>query len=410
MSSIYQNTILCLVLLILSTSSLYAEDWYEWRGPYGDGFSREKGILTQWPSKGLPEVWRTPLGEGYSGISVYQGLVYTLIGDGTFEYCLALDEKNGKVVWQVQIGYFFHSGIGSGPRANPVISDDKIYALSANGDFWCLNAKTGKKIWNFNILKRFKANNMGWGICATPLVYKNMILYNVGAGEGKSLVALNKDTGETVWTSQDDSPSYGSPIMARFEDLSYALFYTGDGLVGINPENGEALWRYPWQMQNGVNSAVPMVHDNYIFMSSSYGKGSSLIQLSRQNGKFEVKEVYKTRKMQVHFTNMIFWKGYLYGFHNKILSCLDYKTGKVKWRERGFDRGSMVGLMSGHVIILGEKGNLGIVKMDPEKYISTGYDHPFASTVCFTAPTLANGKLFLRNQKEMVCLDLQAGR
>lgn len=389
---------------VLSVTALPcpAGDWPHWRGPNYDGISRETELINSWPESGPEELWRIPLGKGFSGVSVVGASAYTMYSDGGDEYVTCLDVANGEQRWRVRSGETFKDSLGDGPRATPTIHEGRVYSHGATGSILCLNAGTGDKVWGLNSLETFGANNVGWGLSASPFVLGERVIFVVGGQEGKSLVALNKDSGDTVWTSLDDKAGYATPILIEVDDMKQLVVFTAKAVVGISPEDGAELWRFPWETNEDANVAQPIFHGNRLFISSGFDSGASMLELTVQGGKTTVNELWRSRKMKNFMSSCILVDGYLYGFSATILTCMDFRTGDVKWTQRGFARGSLLAA-DGKLIIYGERAKLALAEASPESFKQLAVA-PVLSGKTWTVPTLADGRLFVRNDKELVCL------
>ncbi len=391
-------------ILLNFCTVLFANDWEQWRGPVSDGISSETGILKKWPNRGPKQVWRIPLGAGYSGIVVSEGLVYTIYGTRGDEYCIALNEKTGKKVWRTYLSSIFRNGFGDGPRSTPTVDEGKVYAISGQGIINCLDAKTGDKIWGQDLLRKYSASNVTWGFSSSPYIYDGMLVCNVG-GTGHGIIALDKSNGKLIWRSTNDKGAYSTAVSAKIGGKEQLIFFTAKGIVSVIPKNGKVLWRYGWKTAHDVNAATPIVQGDYVFLSSGYNSGAALIKISKRGGSYSVKEVWKTREMKNHFSSSIFYEGHFYGFNNTRLVCMDFKKGKTQWSQAGFNKGSLLGI-DGHMIVLGERGKLALVELNPNEYREKSKTSIFPRTKCWTVPTVANGRLFARNEQEMVCLDI----
>lgn len=385
----------------------FADDWPKWRGENSDGISLEKNILTSWPSTGLKKVWSTPLGLGYSGISIANGRVFTLYGDKKrgYEYVITLDAKTGQIIWKKRIDHLYTNVFGDGPRATPTIDGNKVYVVSSNGELLCLNVKNGRKYWGVSMFKKLDAKNISWGMSSSPFIWKNFVYYNIGGKKG-SIVAFDKNTGKIKWTSGNYRAGYSTPILIDVNGLEQLVFFTGDFIVGILPKSGQILWEYKWKTDYHVNAATPIFHDNHLFISSGYRSGAILLKLSYNNHIIKARKVWTSRKMKNQFSSSILYEGYLYGFDQTRLRCMNFYTGKLKWLQRGFAKGSLIGV-KGHMIILGEKGGLAVAKFSPKKYIQKGFMPLFAKTKCWTVPSISNGYLYVRNEYQLICFNLQ---
>lgn len=395
--------------LIGGVLSAEAEDnskaeWTQWRGPNRDGISPETGFLKNWPQEGPKVLWHIPFGDGYSGISIAQGKVYTMFAEGNDEFVVCLDASNGEEVWRFRSGAKFTEQRGDGPRSMPTVHGDSVFALGAEGKLYALNAHNGEQLWTHNFVKEFGSKIPTWGFSSSPLIEGNLVLVEAGGKDGKSIVAFDKKSGDVVWTTHTDAVGYSSPISIDFGGVRQTIFLTSKTLLSVAPENGQIYWKYPWP--EGINIATPIfIPDDKIFISASYDKGAVLLKMIAGEDGIGIEEVWKSRVMKNHFNSSVLQGDYLYGFDNAILTCIEVDTGEEQWRHRGFGKGSLL-LADGHLIILGEGGKLALVEVSPNEYREKARFQLFDDK-CWTVPTLAGGRLYLRNQKEMVCLDLR---
>ena len=195
---------------------LAAADWPQWRGPNQDGVSLETSLLATWPEAGPAVLWRFPLGLGYSAVSVAGDRAVTMYGTPAGEFVVAIDAASGKPLWKVRSGdLFLNDSYGNGPRATPTINEGHIYALGGRGDLLCLDAATGKTVWALDLVKKFGGKVPEYGFSASPAIFGKLLVVDVGAEKGRSLAALDKATGEVLWTSLADKPGYATPIRRR---------------------------------------------------------------------------------------------------------------------------------------------------------------------------------------------------
>jgi outer membrane protein assembly factor BamB len=392
------------VLWVLSVTAMpgAAGDWPQWRGPQHDGISRETGLISSWPEGGPQELWRATLGKGFSGVSVVGANAYTMYSDGGDEYVTCLDVANGKPRWRVRSGDTFEDSLGDGPRATPTVHEGRVYSHGATGSVLCLDAETGDKRWGLNSLETCDANNIGWGLSASPLVLGDRIIIVVGGQAGKSLVALQKDSGQTVWTSLDDKAGYATPILIEVDGMKQIVVFTATAVVGVRPADGAELWRYRWETNEDANVAQPVFHGNRLFISSGFDSGAAMLELTVQDGRTTVSEIWRSRGMKNYMSSCVLFDGYLYGFSNTILTCMDFQTGEVRWTQRGFYRGSLLAA-DGKLIIYSERAKLVLAEISPESFNQLAVATVLSGKT-WTVPTLSNGRLFVRNDKELVCL------
>jgi outer membrane protein assembly factor BamB len=391
------------VLLVLPAR---AGDWPQFRGPHRDGISQET-VRTDWGETGPPVIWRAPLGQGYSGISEVDGRLYTLYGRGTDTWAVALDAGTGREIWRYRLDDFYRDGQGNGPRSTPTIQDGVVYALSAQATLAALDAKTGKEIWARDLKEAYGARVPTWGAAVSPLVEDGRIYLDVGGPAGYSVMALDAKTGEAIWGSQNDIPGYSAPVIATIHGQRHLVVFTGTQIVGLDPDHGRRLWRKGWRTSYDVNAATPIfVPPDRIFVASGYGVGGALLAIRRTEGGWSADEVWKSRGMKNQFSSSIVHRGTLYGFDDGTLKALDVDTGDERWKVRGFGHGSIT-LAGDHLVVLGDRGQLAVVAATPEEYRVEAETRIFQGKT-WTVPTVTDGRMYLRDEKEIVALDVAA--
>jgi outer membrane protein assembly factor BamB len=382
-----------------------SKEWPQFRGLNRDGISSETGLLKTWPATGPKVVWRVPVGDGYSSMAVTGGRLYTMEAKGDDEFVVCLDAPTGKEIWRVRSDVNFMNDQGNGPRATPTVENGIVYALGAQAKLYALDAKDGKKIWRKDLQKELGAKLPIWGYASSPLVEGNLLVVPVGGSEQNAIVAFDKGNGSIIWKSQTDEPGYSSPIAITVNGLRQIIAFSGTALYSLSPKDGTMLWRYPWKTDWFVNAATPIfIPDDKLFISTSYDHGGALLRVKVIGDKASVEEVYLTKEMKNHFNSSVLYEGHLYGFDNSVLKCLDAATGEEKWSKSGMGKGSLI-LADGHLIVLSERGLLALVEATPVEYREKASAQVLQGK-CWTHPSLSNGKLYLRNQKELVCLDV----
>lgn len=372
-------------------------DWAQWRGPQGNGKSTETGLLHAFPVGGPQILWRAKLGSGFSGIAVADGRVFTLYGDAGRENVACFAADTGKRVWKVETGPDFAQGRSFGPRAMPSCDGELVYAVGANGDLLCLKAANGKKVWSMNLYDKYGMRPHQEGLSPSPLVDGKRLI----VAAGTSVFAFDKTNGQQIWKALDEKINHSTPTFATIDGRRQLLVLTGSNLVGLNPESGRELWRHP---QRAVNIATPVVGPkDRIFTAAAYGFGCQLVQI--ENGR--PSQVYKNSALATHHATAVLYDGHLYGCHDRlgILKCVEFATGKEKWRTRVPGKGKLI-VADGQMIFLNESG---ILYLAP---LSTAGFQPTATVrvlkgLSYTAPTLSAGRLYLRTNREMVCINLK---
>jgi outer membrane protein assembly factor BamB len=374
-----------------------AGDWPQWRGPHRDGISRETGLLSTWPAKGPEVVWRVPIGLGYSSMAIADGRLFTQFQKGDEEVAVCLDAGTGKELWRLAYPgkYATDPTYGPCPRATPTVDGERVYFVGGGGLVHCLAIADGKLIWKKDLLADFAAPLPKWGVASSPLIVDELVIVQPG-GAGAALAGLNKYNGMPVWHAQDDPAGYSSPLASTLTGRRQLLHFSGDSLLSVTPA-GEFLWRFPWETSHHCNAATPLVRGDYVFISSSYGKGCALLKITPAGAE----AVYETNEMCNHFSSSILVGEHIYGFSDSILKCLDFRTGQPAWTKRGLGKGSLLAA-DGKLIILGENGTLCLASATPTAYEELA-SFRFSSKRCWSTPALAQGKLYVRDTEKLVC-------
>jgi outer membrane protein assembly factor BamB len=402
--------VLVLSGVVLTAQAPSSTDWPQWRGPNRDGISRETGLLQAWPKTGPPLVWSAAdLGAGFGSVAVRDDRVFVQGLRGRQSIVTALQRSSGKPVWSKVIGEGRSNDRGPGPRGTPTLDADRLYVLTENGDLACLRVQDGTRIWQRNILADFRGDLPNWLISESPLVDGNLVIVSPG-GRDAAVVALDKLSGKTVWQSRglSDEASYASAIVADVHGIRTVIAFTGQAGVGLRLSDGSLLWRYREPSNRTANAATPIYADGRVFYTSNYGVGAGLLALRPAAGGIDTNEVYFTRDMQNHHGGVVLVDGYLYGYNNAILTCLEFATGKMMWRDRSVGKGAIT-YADGHLYIVGENQTVGLVEATPAGYREKGRftikDEGWNS---WAHPVVAGGTLFIRNQGTLTTYDVRA--
>ncbi len=385
-------------------------DWPQWRGPDRSGVSRESSLLAQWPRTGPPLVWSvSDLGNGFGSVAVRGNRVFVQGMRNRQSVVSSLDVANGSVVWSRPIGPAGSNDRGSGPRSTPTVDGDRVYVLTETGDLACLLVRDGSILWQRNILREFGARNVNWLVSESPLIDGNHVIVTPG-GRSAGMVALDKTSGETVWTAKElsDRAGYSSAIVADVHGVRTIMTLTDTAAVGVRASDGRLLWRYRRVANGTANVTTPLYADGKVFYTSSYGTGAALLGLRASNGTLAADEIYFTRDMQNHHGGVVLVDGYLYGFHNAILTAMEFATGKVLWRDRSVGKGAVV-YADNHLYILSENDVVGLVEATPGGYREKGRftirDQGWPS---WAHPAVSGGRLYIRNQNVLATYDVRA--
>jgi outer membrane protein assembly factor BamB len=422
------------------TSEDRGVDWPCFLGPTGDGKSPEKGILTQWAGGRLKVVWQHKLVESYGIGSIAQGKFYQFDRHGDRARLVCLDARTGAALWQYEYptGYVDMYGYNGGPRCSPVIDGPRVYLLGAEGQLHCVDAEDGKRLWSVDTGQRFGVVPNFFGVGSTPVIEGRLLLVMVGGsppesqgvsrgqldqvvGNGSGIVAFDKVTGAVAYQTTDELASYAGLKLATIGGRRWCFAFARGGLVGFDPATGRVDFQYLWRARllESVNAATPVVVDDQVFISETYGSGSALLRV--RPGGCEVvwrdDPLRRAKALQAHWSTPIYHEGYLYGCsgrhtNNAELRCLEWKTGTVQWSVPGLTRTSLL-YVDGHFVCLGEDGELTLFRANPKKFERVSEaslrDERGATLLeypCWAAPILAHGRLYVRGRERLVCLQL----
>jgi outer membrane protein assembly factor BamB len=396
-----------LLSLPAAVSTTATDDWPQWRGPNRDGISRETGLLQAWPRGGPPLAWRAQgAGEGYSSFAVAGGTLYTLGARGGDEFVIALSAADGKKLWETRLGRRFDNDRGSGPRGTPTVDGDRLYAYGASGDLAALDRATGRTLWTVNLLQRFGGSNITWGLSESPLVLNDRILAAAGGRKG-SIVALRKSDGGTIWQAGSDRAGYSSAVVHEVDGIRQAIFFTDSQASGISIQDGRVLWTYDRVANRTANIATPIVRGNRVFLSSDYGTGAALLEVTAKGGGLSAREVYFTNDMRNHHASSVLVGDHLYGFSSAILTAMHFDTGKVAWRDRSVGKGSVIAA-DNRLYLFSEQGVVGLVEPAPEGYREHGrFTIETGRLPTWSHPVVSGGRLFLRDQDRIYAYDVR---
>jgi outer membrane protein assembly factor BamB len=398
-----------LVFCVLAGSlAAAAADWPQWRGPERDGISQESGLLQKWPEGGPPLAWKaTGLGEGFASVAVAGGRVITQGQAGGGQAVITFDEATGRQLWKAPNGDAYLNRRGGGPRGTPTIDGDTAYVLGSNGSLIALEAATGTQLWRTNVLQRFNARNINWGLSESPLIDGRQLIVNAGGG-GASIVAIDKNNGNVIWKSLDDEAGYSSAMVVEAGGVRQYILLTGEAAVGVRADNGKELWRYRRVSNSTANVATPVVRGDQVFVSSDYGTGGGLLKLAANGDGVNADEVYFNRDMRNHYNTPVLIGDYLYGYSSRILTCMNFATGEVAWQDRSVGKGQVIAA-DGLLYLLSEDGVVGLAEATPEGYRERSrFSIPSGEYPTWTLPVVANGRLYLREQDTLYAYDVSA--
>ena len=357
----------------------------------------------------VKEVWRRPLGSGYSGVSVVEGRGYTASSDGTDDLAVAFEATTGKELWRARLDatYRGHDGSHDGPISTPTVEGGRVFLVSPRGTLFALDAASGKELWRHDLKAEHGAGDPVYGFAVSPLVVGKLVVVQAGGDKGKNLVAYDTATGALAWTADHPGPSetYASPVVATLAGVPQIVVLTPGKVFGARAEDGALLWSHAVQ---GDASRSPLVLPGDRVFVGQWNEGL-LLAVKREGETWTVAERWKTPRLKSTYSPTVYHDGHLYGLNGAFLTCLDPETGEPKWRER-VATGSLI-LVGSHLVVLGERsGHLSIVEATPAGFRELAKARVFTpGAPSHTGPSFAGGRLYLRNVEELVALEITAG-
>jgi len=396
--------VLAVILILAAYPRAEAADWPQFRGPGRDAISEETGLVDGWGESGPKELWRTPIGPGYSAITAVGDRIFTLESDASREYAIAVDTRSGKRLWRTDIGWLFENDFGNGPRSTPAYDRGLLFFVASLGQLTALDAETGEVKWRRDLQRDFGSPLPNWAFSSSPLVIGDSVVVEIGGTPERPIGAFGRDTGELLWTGGSGEIAYSSPIVVPFNGTTQIVFLTKNGLSALSL-SGETLWTSEFVPELGIKPAPPVfVAPDIVFASASYDAGAKAVRMVAVGTTIKAEDLWQHALMRNHFNGSVEVDGHLCGFDKAFLKCLEAATGEQTWIKRGLGKGSLI-KADGKLIVLSERGKLVLLEADALKATELA-SHQALTGRCWTQPTLSNGVLFLRNATELVAYDL----
>jgi outer membrane protein assembly factor BamB len=439
--------VVCAFLVAFAAEGV-AEDWPQFLGPRANGISSETNLLEKWPTNGPPVVWQKSIGTGYSAPSVRDGLLVLHHRVKDEELVEAFDATSGAPKWRhgYRSEFVDPYGYNNGPRCTPLLTSNRCYTFGAEGRLVCTDLSSGELIWERDTAKEWTIPAAFFGVGSTPVSESNRLFVMVGGQPNSGTVALDANTGKTLWEgvgknnwegvpmtgwpgerkvawqAWEKQASYSTPVLATIHGKRHLLCLMRQGLVSLDPATGGVNFSF-WfrsRLNDSVNAMNPVVQGDLVLISGAYYRVGSVLLRVKPDGK-SVEEVWRGTSLEIHWTTPILHDGYVYAFSGRNepdarFRCVEFATGKVVWdRDESwpahssptppvYGRGSAI-LADGKLIALGEGGLLGLFKADPKKPEEVSrFQVPGLHYPCWAAPILANGRLYLRSEDRLICL------
>jgi outer membrane protein assembly factor BamB len=391
-----------------------AAQWTQFLGPNRNGISGETGLLDKWPAGGPKEVWRIKGGVGMSGLAISRGRLLTLVQKDGQQWVIAREAATGKPIWETPLASEYRNEMGNGPRATPTIAGERVFTYTGEGILTAVNFGDGSIVWSHNCPEELKGQPADYGMACSPLVVGKLVIVQVGAPQA-AVAAFDAESGKLAWKAGEDGAGYSSPALLDVGGQKQIVAFTGGSAIGVAPESGSVLWRFPYETDYQCNIATPIAVDGNVFISSGENHGSTLLGLKPDGEKLTANEIWTSQGaasvLRNEWQTSILLDGYLYGFDNvgsagpvTHLTCVEAATGKRAWQQLRFGKGNLIAA-DGKLFISTMKGELVVLRANPQKFDEIGRATVIGTTR--QAPALAGGLLYLRDDKEIVCLDVR---
>lgn len=360
--------------------------------------------LSDWKIRPPNKIWRRPVGAGWSSFAIVATHAVTQEQRGNLECVVSYNLLTGEEQWVHADEARFNSTIaGDGPRATPTIHKGRVYTYGALGQLNCLDLETGRKIWSRRPLSENGAEPPMWGNSCSPLIDDGAVIVSAG-GQDKALIAYEAETGEVRWSGGSSKAGYSSPTVAHLVGRKQILIFNSGQLAAHDADNGQPLWAQPWAGVTECTSQPMVLPGDRVFLSSGYGIGSKLFQISAAEEGPAASVVWESPRLKTKFTNAVFHAGSIYGLDDGVLVCLDPETGQRRWKRGRYGHGQIL-LIGNHILIQTESGELAVVAADPTEFREIAR-HPALDGKTWNNPVFAPPYLLVRNDQEAICFEL----
>lgn len=401
-------------VLALGASSLALADWPNFRGPTGNSTAAAASVPDQIPAGGWKELWKAPLGDSFGQIAVAGDKAVTFIKRGDNEVAVCLNAATGKEIWAQDLGKTIKDGNGDGPRSTPTIDGERVYAYGTNMTVFCLELGSGKEVWKHDIQGEAGGKAPKWGNATSPVVVGDHVII-VGGGKGKGIMAFDKQTGQGVWAATDEKLTHATPTVATIAGQLQVICFMQSGLVAVNPQSGAVLWKFghPYSISTAASPVVGGKDGDIVYCSAGYKIGAAACRVTKDNGVWTATKIWRTDGLNMnHWSTPVYYNGFIYGLFNHNdpkgpLACLDIETGQVKWSKAGFGSQGGIILVGDKLLVQTPSGELVLAAAAPDEYKELGRMKVFGGKN-WTMPAYSDGKLFVRNTAEGICLELSA--
>ena len=383
-----------------------SREFAQFLGPNRDATITGVALSRDWAAKAPVELWRRPLGLGWSGFAVADDIAVTLEQRQGEELVVAYALENGQVLWsQLNDAGFESAMTGDGPRSTPAIGDGEVFVVGARGTLSALDLKTGELIFRRNILEDSGGTRPSHGVSASPLLLGDHVVVLAGGGSGSSLIAYDRSTGERSWSGGDEPAAYSSPFLATLAGAPQIVVFNRTGVTGQNATDGEVLWQFEWPRGSERVAQPVVLPGDRVFVSTGYGMGSKLLQIEADDsGGLNAKLIWESRRLKAKFTQVVHRDGFMYGLDDGVLVSLDLRDGERRWKRGRYGHGQIL-LVDDLLLVQSERGEVILVAASPERHLELGRFQAVEG-MSWATPALAGNLLIVRSEEEAACYRL----
>lgn len=381
-------------------------DWAGFRGNDRTGVVDGITLADNWKEAPPQEVWRTKIGPGWSSFSVAGKRLFTQEQRGEEEAVVCLDADTGKIVWEyVYPGRFWEAIGGAGPRGTPTITEQGIFTLGGNGTLLRLDASTGKLIWQRDLKVDAGREPPTWGFASSPLVIDSLVVVFAGGPNGKGVLAYDVQSGNPVWSVASGVHSYSSAQAATFSGVPGILMLSDNGVQFLATKDGSVIWHYDWK-QEDYRVVQPLLDGDSVLVGASLGTGARHITVKKTDSGWDVKEDWSTRDLKPDFNDSVLYDGYIYGFDSGIFCCVKMQDGSRAWKRGRYGNGQVILMpQSGQLLVSSEKGEIILLKATPKKLDELAKFSALDGKT-WNHPVLIGDRLYIRNAEEAACFKM----
>ena len=387
--------------------------WNQWGGPHRNFQTEAPGLKDQWPAAGPKVIWKRTLGEGYSSPAVENGTLYTLYGRPREEVVTACDAATGKTLWEHNTPMTFQSDyaevMGNGPYSTPLIAGDRVFTTGVAGRLQAFDKKSGKLLWTQQLWAEHNGTRVMYGYASSPIAWRDTLIVPVG-GRGKSVMAFKQADGSVAWAKNDYPNAYSSPLLINVDGLDQLVVLMDGTMFAVNPNNGDLQWETPFRASYGIAVATPVWGPgNLLFFSAEYDAGAKVMRLERTGNQVKATEVWTSNRLRLHHGNAMCIGGTLYFSSGgkgsvAIFTAVDFSSGKVLWQDRGIAKATFV-WADQKLITLNGDGDLMIVHPTPQGF-KVASKASLLTSLAWTPPVLVGSRLYIRDRRNMMAVDL----